>query len=132
MILLDTETLTAQREARQKAFMEMLNDEQRLAFNSLRQHREGKETYVNDYDKDADEIIDYMYYLDEISFSKLPAIEAGTVFSIVTRMLLSGKESSDLRLDELKKRSSRTRSQRTKRGWKFFRDAFAENLGNGA
>lgn len=132
MMYVDLEALAAQRDERKKAFMEMLTQDEQIAFNKLRQMRKkGQEPYVNNYDENACELIDFMYYLDQVQFARLPAIEAGTVFSIITRMLLFGKESSDQRFDELKKRSSRIKSQRTKRGWKFFKDIFYKHIESG-
>lgn len=118
--------LAAQRDERKKAFMEMLTQDEQIAFNKFRQMRQkGQEPYVNNYDENACELIDFMYYLDQAQFARLPAIEAGTVFSIITRILLSGKESSDQNQELLKTLPRRIKERRKALEWKPFKAYFA-------
>jgi len=77
MILVDVKAIAERRKARETAFMEMLTDEQCMAYKGLREFRRDKESYVNDYDKSASEVLDFMYYLRDLCTT--PSPKTGTI-----------------------------------------------------
>ena len=131
MISIDVDQLEIKRLAHEQAFLAMLTNEQRASYAGLRKLQENKQTFVNEYDRKANELINFMYYLDQGQFAQLPDIEAGTVFSIITRLDLSGHENL-LRHDMyLKQKPYKAKVDIKKAEWKHYKELFAKNIANG-